>query len=126
MRPILASTIITLFSLVFLSLLTAKLNTTSVFWNWFLVFIPLFILQVFYLIELIINLFRREFHFDTNYKQYILIILCILLLFAFEFLLCLKLEYFETQIKLTYVFVPLWLVLFIICVYLVKVLIDYK
>jgi FlaA1/EpsC-like NDP-sugar epimerase len=126
MRPILASSIITFFSLFFLGLLTAKLNTTSVSWNWFIVFIPLFILQVFYLIELTLNLIRSQFDFHSKNKQFILIIVCILLIYAFEFLLCLKLEYFNIQIKLTYVFIPLWLVLILICAYLMKILVYYK
>ena len=125
MNPILSSIIIILFLILYFSFLTVKIDQT-VKWNWFLVFIPLFLLQFCLCIDSVILIIRNAY--KSRRKQLFKIVLflsSILLLFIFEILLCLKLEYYQTQIKLTFVFIPLWVILINASVYVFRYLIKY-
>jgi hypothetical protein len=124
MKPLLGSILIILFFILFLSFLTVKLDQT-VKWNWFITFIPLFLLQLCFTIDSII-LIVRNFMKSKREKSIKLTIFLssILLLFIFEILLCLKLEYYQQEIKLTYVSIPLWLILSAASVYILRNLIQ--
>jgi hypothetical protein len=124
MKPLLGSILIILFFILFFSFLTVKLDQT-VKWNWFITFIPLFLLQLCFTIDSII-LIVRNFMKSKREKSIKLTIFLssILLLFIFEILLCLKLEYYHQEIKLTYVSIPLWLILSAASVYILRNLIQ--
>ena len=124
MKPILASILIILFLILYFSFLTVKLEQT-VKWNWFIIFIPLFLLQLCFTIDSIILIIRNFMKSKREQSVKITVFLSsILLLFIFEILLCLKLEYYQQEIKLTYVCIPLWLILSAASVYIFRNLIK--
>ncbi|KAK3775542.1 hypothetical protein RRG08_048178 [Elysia crispata] len=89
----------------------------SVDWNWFLIFIPLWLFDAVMITYIIVNII---IHFRTSLcgnvdrndmtknRKYGLLVFCVFKI-AFQVLLCLRLEGF--QISLYYVLIPLWAVL---------------
>lgn len=106
-------TIFTWFTiLMFLVLLVLRIDNRTQ-WNWFVVFIPLW---VFNAILLIYATFRttsdcknRSDHAKKQRIRDVVIIVSILLMVVFEILLCLKLEYPSLNLPLAYVMIPFWI-----------------
>ena len=124
MSPILSAIIISTLSIIFFSFLSIKIDHI-VKWNWFLVFVPLFILKFCFAFDCIILIIHNRVKSTlslTSFKflKLIIFLIEILLALTFEILLCLKLQYYYASIKLTYVFIPFWLFSFILLVYLFK------
>jgi hypothetical protein len=120
MNPIFAAIFISIDLLIFSSFLNNRIDG-SLKWNWFCVFIPLFFLQTLFLFNVVI-LFGRNYG-CTSYNKFklakiFLLGLSLVFVFAFEILLCLKLEYYKESLKLTYVFIPFWALLCICIVFL--------
>lgn len=122
MSPILSATLISLNLIIFLSFLTTRIDQ-SIKWNWFLVFIPVFFLQFCFLIDTLILMVKNRFVFKQKLVKLSSFLISIFLLFAFEILLCLKLEYYS-DLKLTIVFIPLWVVFLKSVIYLMIRLYD--
>ncbi|GFO45737.1 transmembrane protein 60 [Plakobranchus ocellatus] len=89
----------------------------TVDWNWFLIFIPLWLFDAVMITYLIVNIiihFRTAFcgNVDRNdmtkNRKYGLLVFCVLKI-TFQILLCLRLEDF--YISLYYVLIPLWIIL---------------
>ena len=121
MNPILAAIIISSNLIAFFTFLSLKIDQ-SVKWNWFIVFIPIFFLNFLFLSHAII-LFKRRLRFKLSFELFKIFIYVIsnLSILAFEILFCLKMQY-NSPIILTVLFVPLWIVLIILIVFLLKVL----
>lgn len=117
MSPILSATVISCFVLMFFSFLTTRLDQ-SVKWNWFLVFTPLFFLQVCFFIDNVLLLVTNRGLSKLKLLKLTLFLIGNFLFLSFEILLCLKLEYYHF-IKSTFIFIPVWALCFIIIVYLV-------
>lgn len=115
MTPILSTTLISFNLIIFLSFLSTRIDH-SINWNWFLVFIPIFFLQICYLIDSIVLIVKNRRSNRTKISIFFLYLICILLIFAFEILLCLKLEYFP-NLSCAYVFIPLWSLFSIFLIY---------
>lgn len=113
MSPIFSAILTSSLLIMFTSFLSTKIDQT-VTWNWFLVFMPIFMLQTFYLIDSIVLIFKKRTLVQTYLYAFTL---CLMLIFAFEIMLCLKLEYFP-GLKLTFVFIPIWVILSIMIIYL--------
>lgn len=119
MSPILAAILISISLTLFFLFLTLKIDH-SIKWNWFFVFIPLFLLKFLMLFHSIILLKKRiRFKVTHEILKIFVYILTIILTLAFEILICIKLEYYAF-IKLTIVFVPLWVVILIVIIFLIK------
>jgi len=98
--------------LVFLILLVIRLDQRSQ-WNWFIVFIPMWIFDgivLIYATFIIISQFKSESRylytsFMSRKVHFVIIVLFKLIL---ELLICLKLEVPSLNIPLYFVFIPLW------------------
>ncbi|XP_001507180.1 transmembrane protein 60 [Ornithorhynchus anatinus] len=104
-----------LFTLLFLIMLVLKLDEKAP-WNWFLIFIPVWIFDTILLVMLIVKMAGRcKSGYDPrngsqNIKKKAWYLLAMLLKLAFCLALCAKLEQFANM-KLSYVFIPLWALL---------------
>lgn len=121
MSPILAAILISTNLIIFFSFLSLKIDL-SIKWNWFYVFIPLFLLKFLFLSHAIV-LFKRRLRFRLRGEllQIVAYIITNLLILSFEILICLRLEY-DVAFRITLLFAPLWIALLIIIIYLLKVL----
>lgn len=113
MSPIFSAILTSSLLIMFTSFLSTKIDQT-VTWNWFLVFMPIFILQTFYLIDSLVLIVKKRTLFHTYLYAFTL---SLILIFAFETMLCLKLEYFP-ELMLTFVFIPIWVILIMLIIYL--------
>lgn len=116
MSPILSAVITTGLIIIFLSFLSTRIDQSTK-WNWFIVFIPIFLLQTFFLIDSIFLLIRNRFTFNIKLLKLCSFFICVILLFVFEILICLKLEYYPGM-RLAYVLTPAWIVMLFKIVYL--------
>ncbi|XP_020645678.1 transmembrane protein 60 [Pogona vitticeps] len=104
-----------LFTLLFLIMLVLKLDEKAP-WNWFLIFIPVWIFDTILIGMIIVKMARRcKSGFDPrngslNLKKKAWYLAAMLLKLAFCLALCAKLEQVAV-IKLAYVFIPLWALL---------------
>ncbi|XP_006004236.1 transmembrane protein 60 [Latimeria chalumnae] len=104
-----------LFTLLFLIMLVLKLDEKAP-WNWFLIFIPIWIFDTILLVMLIVKIASRwKSGYDPrnssqNMKKKGWYVVAMFLKLGFCLSLCTKLEQFA-EIKLTYVFIPLWALL---------------
>lgn len=117
MTPILSTTLVTFNLIIFLSFLSTRVDN-AIKWNWFLVFIPIFFLNICFIFDSIILLIRNRKSNRFKLLFFILCLISILLVFAFEILLCLKLEYLP-NLSSYYVFAPIWSFFFILLIYFV-------
>lgn len=122
MSPILSASIISLIFILFFSFVSTRIDD-SINWNWFLVFIPIFLLQLCFVIDCIILLIKNRVTNKVKLYKLSLFLISILLIYAFEIGLCLRLENY-LFIKTTYLFIPLWIVLLILLIYLFSKLIK--
>lgn len=97
--------------LVFLVLLVLRLDE-RVSWNWFLIFIPLWVFDGVCIIYIVINMIMHcKNDYDRNeagmsMKRKIWFIVTALLKIIFQILVCLKLQYYN--LTLYYVLIPFW------------------
>ncbi|XP_074871716.1 transmembrane protein 60-like [Carettochelys insculpta] len=104
-----------LFTLLLLIMLVLKLDEKAP-WNWFLIFIPVWIFDTSFLVILIIKMAGQwksgygPCSSSQNVKRKAWHLITMLLKLAFCLALCAKLEQF-TEIKLVFVFFPLWTLL---------------
>lgn len=109
MSPIFSAIITTCSVIIFFAFLTARIdNSTN--WNWFLVFIPLFLIQTFYLIDCMFLMIKQRFKFNSRLIKLSAFFICIILIYSFEILICVRLDYYP-QLNLSYLFIPAWLVM---------------
>lgn len=114
--------------LVFLILLVIRLDQRTN-WNWFIVFIPMWIFDVAVLTYAWFSIFSRckneplEFcsAFITRKVQ---IVVVVMLKLALQVLLCLKLEYQLWNLPLYYVLIPFWILCAFVFVKLTQTLIE--
>ena len=109
MSPIFSAILNTCSVIIFFAFLSTRIEN-SIKWSWFLVFIPLFFLQTFYLIDCIFLIVKNRVTFNSKLIKLIAFLICIILVFIFEILICLRLDYYP-DLKFTYVMVPAWLVM---------------
>lgn len=100
--------------LVFIILLTLKLDGRITDWNWFIIFIPMWILDsvitVYTLINMVMHCKNRWWHnvHETSLKRKTWCLGGISLKILFQVLLCLRLEYVK-HLRLFYVMIPFWI-----------------
>lgn len=122
MSPILAAILISTNLITFFSFLSLKVDQ-SIKWNWFVVFIPMFLLNFLFLAHSVILLKRHLRHkLSGELLQLVVYILCNLLVLAFEILLCIKMEYHFSMLTASNVLAPLWILLIILILFLFNVL----
>lgn len=112
--------------LVFLILMVLRLDEKTS-WNWFIVFIPMWLFDTIMLIYVVLKIVT---HCKTGHDGLWLTmsrkawyLAGVFLKIAFQTTLCAKLEY-QKDLALYYVFIPLWLVLLGVCIDVFKDLID--
>ena len=99
--------------LVFIILLMLKLDGRIGDWNWFIVFIPMWILDcvvaAFTLINMIMHCKNKWWHnvHETSLKRKTWSLCGVISKLVFQVLLCLKLQYFHT-LRIFVIFVPFW------------------
>ncbi|XP_055509105.1 transmembrane protein 60-like [Leucoraja erinacea] len=102
-----------LFTLLFLIVLVLKLDDKAP-WNWFLIFIPIWIFDAILLIMLVIKIVGRcKSGYDrngTNLRKEVWYLCAMLLKLGFQLAVCARLEQFA-QMKLSFIFIPLWLLI---------------
>lgn len=116
MSPIFSAIITTSLIIIFFSFLSTRIDQSTK-WNWFIVFIPLYLLQAFYLIDSTFLIIKNRFIFNTKFIKLVTFSICIILIFIFEILICFKLEYYS-QLRLAYVLTPAWIVMTFQIIYL--------
>ena len=114
MSPIFSAIMTSCLLIMFTSFLSTKIDQT-VKWNWFLVFLPAYMLQTFYLVDVIIIISKKQAKFKL--LNLLTCFFCIILIFLFEILLCVKLEY-SKDFKLVFVFIPIWIIFLVVIAYL--------
>ena len=98
----------------FIILLTLKLDGRINDWNWFIIFIPMWIFDsvvvVYILIKMIMHCKDKQWHnvHETSMKRKIWCMSGILLKLLFQILMCLKLQYFS-EIRLYFTMIPFWI-----------------
>uniref|UniRef100_A0A1L8D9I0 Putative conserved plasma membrane protein n=1 Tax=Nyssomyia neivai TaxID=330878 RepID=A0A1L8D9I0_9DIPT len=99
--------------LVFLILLCLRLETRT-HWNWFVVFIPLWIFDAILLIYVLIKIvtkWRNLTRLKELLIQYQSYICTVLLKIAIQIMICLKLEYPGLELSIFTVMIPIWILL---------------
>ena len=99
--------------LVFFILLVLRLDKKAM-WNWFIIFIPMWIFD---LIITIFIIFKMIMHckngYDTNdmtMGRKVWFMFCVMLKLSFQVILCARLQYFN-NVPLYYIMIPFWLLL---------------
>uniref|UniRef100_A0A1B0GLZ1 Uncharacterized protein n=1 Tax=Phlebotomus papatasi TaxID=29031 RepID=A0A1B0GLZ1_PHLPP len=99
--------------LLFLILLCLRLETRT-HWNWFVVFIPLWIFDTILLIYVLIKIvtkWRNLTRLKELLIQYQSYICTVLLKIAIQIMICLKLEYPGLELSIFTVMIPIWILL---------------
>lgn len=104
--------------LMFFILLCLRLEA-RIHWNWFLIFLPMWIYDLILLIDALFNISLRCKH-DTIKNLFknknILLIAVVFLKIATQITLCLKLEYKHLNLQLYHVLLPFWILIPILIV----------
>lgn len=103
--------------LVFSILLCLRLESRAR-WNWFLIFVPMWIYDLILLIDALFNIFifcRRDNGGNLFKNKNILLVAVVFLKIAGQILVCLKLEY-NLILQIYHVLIPFWLLLSILIV----------
>lgn len=99
--------------LLFFILLCLRLDG-RMHWNWFLIFLPMWlydvILSIIALFNLVIN-FKQESAKESIKNEHNLLLLVVMLKVAAQITICLKLEYKSLQLPLSHVLIPFWILL---------------
>ncbi|EEB12418.1 conserved hypothetical protein [Pediculus humanus corporis] len=100
--------------LVFLILLVLRVDNRTQ-WNWFVVFIPVWIFNAIILNYSVIDTVSfcksRRFNRHVDVSMNLYLVTMIVLKLAFEIMLCLKLEYPSINLSTVYIVLPLWIIL---------------
>lgn len=99
--------------LVFFIVLCLRLEGRT-HWNWFLIFLPMWIYDVILLIDALFNIFIGIKHDSVRNlfkNKNVLLVFVVLLKVATQIVLCLKLEYPSLQLTVYHVLIPFWLLL---------------
>ncbi|XP_017773460.1 PREDICTED: transmembrane protein 60-like [Nicrophorus vespilloides] len=99
--------------LIFFVFLCVRLEA-RIHWNWFLIFIPMWVFDVIVFVDALVNIVIHCKHkvlknVLMNKNNYILIV--VLLKIATQILICLKLEYRALNLEIYHVFIPFWILL---------------
>lgn len=97
--------------LVFFILLCLRLEG-RIHWNWFLIFLPMWIYDVILTIEALfqISIRCKHEHFKSGIKnKNTLLVVLVLLKITAQIVLCLKMQYQHLQIPLYHVLLPIWI-----------------
>ena len=110
---ILHRSLFTCFSLlVFLILLALKLDK-KVKWNWFLVFIPMWlfdsVIVIYITFKMTAQCKNRYNSGQVSMLRKVCYMSFVLLKMAFQVLLCMKLQYYNSEISMYYVMIPFWM-----------------
>ncbi|CAG0919090.1 unnamed protein product [Notodromas monacha] len=93
-------------------------------WNWFVVFVPMWIFDVialeYVIFNIVMHLKNGHDRNRTPMQTKLVYLFCFLLKTAFGILLCLRLEYPEWKLHLGFVMLPLWILLIVLLTYLSK------
>lgn len=104
--------------LLFFILLCLRLDG-RMHWNWFLIFLPMWlydvILSIIALFNLLINC-KQESAKDLFKNEHNLLLLVVVLKVAAQIMICLKLEYKSLHLSLCHVLIPFWILLPILIV----------
>lgn len=104
--------------LVFSILLCLRLESRT-HWNWFLIFVPMWIYDLILLIDALFNIFircRLDSWKNLFKNKNILLVVVVFLKIAGQILVCLKLEYKILILQIYHVLLPFWLLLSILFV----------
>jgi len=99
--------------LVFLILLVLRLDSRTQ-WNWFIVFVPLWVYDSILLIYVLINMISLCKGYPERMsvvRRKVWYIVAIILKMATQIILCLKLEYPSWNISIIFVMLPMWTLL---------------
>nr|CAH7743631.1 unnamed protein product [Callosobruchus chinensis]CAH7750931.1 unnamed protein product [Callosobruchus chinensis] len=99
--------------LVFFILLCLRLESRT-HWNWFLIFVPMWIYDLILLMNAIFNIFIRCKHETIRNlfkNENILLLVIVILKVAAQIMLCLKLEYKFLNLQVYHVLIPVWILL---------------
>jgi len=99
--------------LVFLILLVLRLDSRTQ-WNWFIVFVPLWVYDSILLIYVLINMISLCKGYPERMsvvRRKVWYIVAIILKMATQIILCLKLEYPLWNISIIFVMLPMWTLL---------------
>jgi len=117
MNPIILTFLTPVALIIFLSLVLNRIQQPN--WSWFSVFVPLMAIQAAYLVDAIVMIVRKRGNGSAHrihLAKLVMFALCAVLLFVFEIMLCLKLEYLPA-LKMTYICIPIWVVLAVLIVF---------
>ncbi|KAL1506510.1 hypothetical protein ABEB36_005861 [Hypothenemus hampei] len=99
--------------LVFFILLCLRLEART-HWNWFLIFLPLWIYDLIIFLEVIfkfvVTLVKYK-QFKFGLEKHFLALVTALFLILGQIMLCLKLEYKSLELQLIHVLIPFWITL---------------
>lgn len=104
--------------LLFFILLCLRLDG-RMHWNWFLIFLPMWLYDVILSIIVLFNLAiycKQESTKELIRNEHNLLLLMVILKVAAQIMICLKLEYKSLHLTLYHVLIPLWLLLPILIV----------
>ena len=113
--------------LVFLILLVLRVDNRTQ-WNWFVVFIPVWIFNAIILNYSVIDTVSfcksRRFNRHVDVSMNLYLVTMIVLKLAFEIMLCLKLEYPSINLSTVYIVLPLWIILPVLALHIFMTLIN--
>lgn len=123
MSPTFSIIFITCHLMMFLAFLCSRADQL-IKWNWFCVFIPLFSLQFCIFVDVLSIIIRNRLSssFSKLFKWFTYMF-SLILLFGFEVLICLRLEYFK-ELMMFHILLPFWLLIVIVAIYLTSLLIK--
>lgn len=105
--------------LVFLILLCLRLESRT-HWNWFIVFIPMWVYDSILLIYVIFHMVshcRNSIErFRETINKNVWYITAIALKMAAQIIICIKLEYTKVNLRIYVVMTPIWMLLPVLCV----------
>lgn len=114
--------------LVFLILLCLRLEPRS-HWNWFIVFIPLWVFDTILIIYVMIKIITKWRNL-TRLKELLIYyqwyIAGVLLKIAGQVMICLKLEYQYLELSIYVTMIPIWILLVSTIIYVFVILIKSK
>ncbi|XP_037908254.1 transmembrane protein 60 [Hermetia illucens] len=114
--------------LVFLILLCLRLEPRS-HWNWFIVFIPLWVFDTILIIYVMIKIITKWRNL-TRLKELLIYyqwyIAGVLLKIAGQVMICLKLEYQHLELSIYVTMIPIWILLVSTIIYVFVILIKSK
>lgn len=99
--------------LVFLILLVLRLDSRTQ-WNWFIVFVPLWVYDSILLIYVLFNMIslcKNSHERMSIVRRKVWYIMAIIFKMATQIILCLKLEYPSWNISIIFVMLPMWTLL---------------